>query len=115
MKRYYISHPFTGCEGKNREDAERVRAALKKKYPDICFINPLGMFGGRETDYYIALADAMELLSCCEVMILCSGWDHSIGCRAEKAFAIQQGIEIHYLNEYIEEKAMKAADERKDG
>ena len=51
MKRYYISHPFTGCEGKNREDAERIRAALKKKYPDICFINPLGMFGGRETDY----------------------------------------------------------------
>lgn len=71
MKRYYISHPFTGCEGENRDDAERIRAELKKNYPDICFINPLGMFGGRETDYYIALADAMELLSCCEVMILC--------------------------------------------
>lgn len=100
MKRYYISHPFTGCEEENRKDAERIRAALKENHPDNCFLNPLGMFGGKDTDYCTALADAMELLACCDAIILCPGWEESTGCRAEKAFAMQQGIEIRYLEEY---------------
>ena len=45
MKRCYISHPYTGNEDANQKDAERTRARLKEKYPDICFMNPLGMFG----------------------------------------------------------------------
>jgi len=99
MKRYYISHPFTGNEDANKQDADRIRAALKDAHPGICFMNPLGMFGDKDADYCTALADALELLSCCEALILCPGWEDSAGCRAEKAFAIRQGIRIMYPDE----------------
>jgi hypothetical protein len=100
MKRYYLSHPFTGNEEKNKADSDMVRAQLKDAYPDICFMNPLGMFGNKDTDYCTALADAMELLSVCDGVIFCPGWEESTGCRAEKAFAIQQGIKIMYLEDF---------------
>ena len=128
MRRYYISHPFTGNEKKNKADADRIRVALKEAYPDICFMNPLGMFGDKDMDYCTALADALELLSACEAVIFCPGWEKSIGCRAEKAFAMQQGIRIMYLKEFTEvvyhlrdkrieaelKEAMKAAIDRQE-
>jgi hypothetical protein len=101
MRRYYVSHPFTGDEEANLADAERIRAELKARHPNICFMNPLGMFGDENADYCTALADALELLSCCEAIILCHGWEKSTGCRAEKAFAIHTGIKIHYLDEFL--------------
>ncbi len=101
MKRYYVSHPFTGDEKANLADAERIRAELKARRPHICFMNPLGMFGDENTDYCTALADALELLSCCEAIILCPGWELSAGCRAEKAYAIHTGIKIRYLDEFL--------------
>ena len=101
MKRYYVSHPFTGDEEANLADAERIRAELKARHPHICFMNPLGMFGDENADYSMALADALELLSCCEAIILCPGWEKSTGCRAEKAYAIHTGIKIHYLGEFL--------------
>ena len=101
MKRYYVSHPFTGDEKANLADAECIRAELKARHPHICFMNPLGMFGDENTDYCTALADALELLSCCEAIILCPGWEKSTGCRAEKAYAIHTGIKIHYLDEFL--------------
>ena len=101
MRRYYVSHPFTGDEKANLADAERIRAELKARHPNICFMNPLGMFGDENADYCTALADALELLSCCEAIILCHGWEQSTGCRAEKAFAIHTGIKIHYLDEFL--------------
>lgn len=113
MKRYYISHPFTGNEEKNKADADRIRAALKEAHPDICFMNPLGMFGNKDTDYCTALADALELLSSCEAIILYRGWEDSAGCRAEKAFAMQQGIKIMYIQDFraemrrMEDEAVK--------
>lgn len=101
MKRYYVSHPFTGDEKSNLADAECIRAELKARHPHICFMNPLGMFGDENADYCTALADALELLSCCEAIILCPGWEKSTGCRAEKAYAIHMGIKIHYLDEFL--------------
>ena len=100
MKRYYISHPFTGNEEQNKADADRIRAALKEAHPDICFMNPLGMFGNKDTDYCTALADALELLSSCDAVIFCRGWEDSTGCRAEKAFAMQQGIKVMYIQDF---------------
>ena len=101
MKRYYVSHPFTGDEKANLADAECIHAELKARHPHICFMNPLGMFGDENADYCTALADALELLSCCEAIILCPGWEKSTGCRAEKAYAIHTGIKIHYLDEFL--------------
>lgn len=97
MKKFYLSHPFTGNEDQNKAAAEAIRIKLKEANPEICFINPLGLFGNKNMDYCTALADALELLSCCDAIILCDGWEESVGCRAEKAFAMQRGIPIKYL------------------
>ena len=57
---------------------------------------------GKKNHEFNALADAMELLSYCSTIILCPGWENSTGCRAEKAFAMEQGIEVKYLDELME-------------
>lgn len=99
MKRVYISHPYTGDEERNLDHAARVRAALKEAHPEVCYLNPLGMFGGPDTDYTTALADALELLSICNEAIFCKGWETSTGCRAERAYCIQQGIPFKELDD----------------
>ena len=111
MKRVYISHPFTGDEHYNLEHAGKVRAALKEAHPDVCYINPLGMFGDEDTDYTTALADALELLSVCEEAIFCPGWEKSTGCRAERAFCMQQGIVIRALEHDRDVMRILAAEE----
>ena len=101
MKMMYISHPFTGNETMNRIDATRVKKTLQLTYPNICFVNPLDEFGDNEKlEYCTALSLAMELLSRCDGIIFCRGWEDSVGCRAEKAFALKTGMEIKYLSEY---------------
>lgn len=111
MKRVYISHPFTGDENYNLEHAGKVRAALKEAHPDVCYLNPLGMFGDEDTDYTTALADALELLSVCEEAIFCPGWEKSTGCRAERAFCMQQGIVIRALEHDRDVMRILAAEE----
>ena len=101
MKMMYISHPFTGNETMNRIDATRVKKTLQLTYPNICFVNPLDEFGDNEKlEYCTALSLAMELLSRCDGVIFCRGWEQSVGCRAEKACALKTGMEIKYLSEY---------------
>lgn len=104
MQRYYISYPFTGDEKKTFAEAEKIRLSLKKLYPDICFINPYGMFWDEHVDYYTALADAIEFLAGCDAIILCPGWKDSCGCRIEKSFAFWSGIRIFYLVGKLEQE-----------
>ena len=111
MKRVYISPPFTGNEQHNLEHAARVRAALKEAHPEVCYLNPLGMFGDEDTEYTTALADALELLSVCEEAIFCPGWEKSTGCRAERAYCMQQGIVIRALEHDREAMSILAAEE----
>lgn len=101
MKMMYISHPFTGNEAMNHVDATRVKKTLQLTYPNICFVNPLDEFGDNDKlEYCTALSLAMELLSRCDGVIFCRGWDNSVGCRAEMAFALKTGMEIRYLSDY---------------
>lgn len=101
MKMMYISHPFTGNEAMNRIDATRVKKTLQLTYPNICFVNPLDEFGDNEKlEYCTALSLAMELLSRCDGVIFCRGWEKSVGCRAEMAFALKTEMEIRYLSDY---------------
>lgn len=97
MKTIYISHPYGG-DFMNEIKADTVRKELKRKYPDVCFVNPLGMFGDEKTDYIEALSDALELLSRCDGMVSCDGWEDSVGCKAEIAFCKQKGIPYHHVD-----------------
>ena len=101
MKMMYISHPFTGNEAMNRINATRVKKTLQLTYSNICFVNPIDEFGDNENlKYCAALSLAMELLSRCDGVIFCQGWENSVGCRAEMAFALKPGMAIRYLSDY---------------
>ncbi len=105
MKTLYLSHPFTGRkEAENAADAERVRDTLQRKFPGICFINPLAMFGGAKMDYCFSLSLALEVLSRCDGIIMYPGWEESGGCRAEKAFAMREGMEIYNLESFLQDE-----------
>lgn len=41
---YYVSHPYTGDEEKNKKEAREITARLKTEYPQHIFINPLDTF-----------------------------------------------------------------------
>ena len=103
MKMIYISHPYSGSPRENKADADGIRGYLKKEHPSICFVNPLGMFGDETTEYLVTLSDAMELLSHCDGMVYCEGWEDSVGCRAEIAFCKQQGIKHKYIKDFIQD------------
>lgn len=116
MKMMYISHPFTGNEAVNRADATQVKKTLQLTYPSVCFVNPLDEFSDNDKlEYCTALSLAMELLSRCDGIILCRGWEKSTGCRAEKAYALKAGMEIKYLSEYGITAAGVVSDSDTDG
>ena len=98
MKMIYMSHPFTGNEEKNREAARESQIGLVKSNPGACIINPIdlfaGMFAGGPNGYTKILACCLEVLGRCDMIVMCKGWEKSTGCRAERAFAIQKGIEM---------------------
>jgi len=100
MEMVYISHPYTGDEEKNMENARQIRERLQYDNPDDCYICPVGMFGDKEDpDYCRTLARCMELESRCDTVVFCDGWEESTGCRAEMAVAIMLGLKIDYLEQ----------------
>ena len=102
MKMAYISHPYTGNQEKNTWHAIDVYKKLTERDQEVCYINPLDVFGNAdegELGYCQILAFCMELLSRCDKIVLCPGWEDSTGCRAEYAMAIRQGIEIDFYHE----------------
>ena len=102
MELVYIAHPFTGDEESNIKKAKAIRACLQAKYPDKVFITPLGFFGdadNKTVNYCQELSQCLELLSRCDTLLVCNGWEDSNGCRAETAFALQQGKRIIYGEE----------------
>lgn len=100
MKMVYISHPYTGNEEENKADADRIKEELQYDNPEENYISPLGMFGEPDKTvggYCTSLARCLELLSRCDEVVFCEGWEKSTGCRAELAFALQHGIATDFL------------------
>lgn len=94
----YISHPYTGNEKQNIEDAEKIAVELAKKYPDTLFINPIATMkhngiAGRE--YKAIINDCLELLGHCQAVIFCEGWQNSKGCMTEYGYAKGMGVFIY--------------------
>ena len=44
MKLVYVSHPFTGNEVENRQDARALCSDLKEEHKEWCLINPRDNF-----------------------------------------------------------------------
>lgn len=101
-KMYYVSHPFTGDEKKNRWEARLMTAALKQAYPENVFINPLDAIRYAENvpnwSYEEILSQCIDIMYKCDGIILTGMWEKSRGCMAEKKAAEQEKMEIYVLN-----------------
>lgn len=84
----YISHPFTGDEKKNREDAARLQAELQTMFPDTVFINPIANFAAlRDMRYEAVMRYCVNLLLRCDSVVFTGKYKDSIGCRIERTAA----------------------------
>ena len=81
MKKYYLSHPYTGNEAENIASARR---------------NPLDFFLGIDEvlNHSEVMEKAIFLLKDCDAMILCDGWQDRKGCQEEYAYAKENGIRV---------------------
>lgn len=99
MKLVYVSHPFTGNEAENRQDARALCSDLKEEHKGWCLINPLDNFMWTQNiklSHREILNMCLEILKACDSIYLCHGWERSIGCREEKKLAEEMGMEILY-------------------
>lgn len=80
MLKIYISHPFTGAEKQNRQQARWLATKFAKQYPGVIFINPLEMFKHAEA----AKLSYDEILNQAKYIVL--------GCDVELKTAKQAGI-----------------------
>lgn len=91
----YLAHPCGGDE-KNIQDAKQMVCRLVKKFPGTTFLSPLQTTGFLYTEipYIVGMEMCLEMLSRCDELWLCKGWQDSKGCCMEYAFAKAKGIPI---------------------
>ena len=95
MRLIYLAHPYGGDE-KNVEDAKQLVRRLVKEFPGRVFLSPLQATGFYYNDipYIQGMEHCLTMLSRCDELWLCKGWQDSKGCCMEYAFAKAKGIPI---------------------
>ena len=99
MKMIYISHPYTGDEKNNMQDARQIaRLLAKATNGQVLFINPLDTFSHCTgvLDYMPILEQCIELLERCDGVIFCKGWEQSRGCQEEMDASLNSKIPRWY-------------------
>lgn len=97
MKLVYLSHPFSGDEASNRVRASRISARLAVERPELLILNPLRCFEDYRFPYKEILELCYALLSRCDEIWMCYGWENSIGCKRELHFAKNAGLGVRFL------------------
>lgn len=97
MKRWYIAHPYNMQE-ENKQSVEQIIKQIVKDNPDVLPVSPIHATGFlyAEMEYMDGMELCFELLSMCDELILCPGWEDSRGCKLEKEWAEKHGIPIEY-------------------
>lgn len=104
MKLVYLSHPYSGDEAANRSRAARISARLAVERPELVILNPLRCFEDFSFPYEEMLARCFSLLSRCDEIWMCCGWEESAGCTRELHFAQRSGLGVRFLGpEYVGE------------
>lgn len=80
----YVAHPFMG-KPENVKKVEDIIIQLIKLYPDYTFYSPLHSTGFLyfAKTYEEGMKDCIEMLSRCDELWLCEGWEESKGCNIE--------------------------------
>jgi hypothetical protein len=98
----YVAHPFLG-KPENVQKAEQIILQLIKIFPDYTFYSPLhatGFFYFAKT-YGEGMKDCLEMLSRCDELFLCEGWEESKGCSIKFYWADEHHMPITFVNEIL--------------
>lgn len=109
-KRVYLSGPMSGIPEKNK--AEFCKAQAHYMSEGFFVINPheigetmyfvMTRTHGKEPIERYYIAEDLQYLGHCDMMVLLPGWENSKGCNIEIAFATQYDIPIYQA--YTERK-----------
>lgn len=93
--RIYLCGPVTGTED-YRERFRKAEATLAKEGFEV--VNPVKIVRKlpEGVTYQEIMCLCMHLLDMCEMIFLMEGWQHSNGCNAEVAHALEKKITITY-------------------
>lgn len=86
MEMFYVSHPYSGNEERNKQDARECVKNLQKRHSNVVFINPLDAFQALEElkmDKLVIMQMCVELMLKCDGVIFTGKWKGSEGCRLE--------------------------------
>lgn len=88
-----MSVPITGHNEKDvREHADLIKASLSRAGHEV--VNPFEIYAGKNPTYADYLCSDLRALADCDAIFLCKGWQFSRGCRIERNFAEEFGLQI---------------------
>lgn len=94
-KKCYISLPITG---RGLDEVRERIAELKRKLEEKGFV-PVSPFD-RDIDFNATHEEHMredfKMLLDCDYILMSSGWEYSVGCRAELNAALACGIKVMF-------------------
>lgn len=98
MTKIYVAHPYNG-NPQNKDKVEVIARELARNNPNVLHISPIHAIGYlyNDVDYMKGMEYCYELLKMCDGLLLCKGWENSRGCRLEKEYAEELGMEINYM------------------
>lgn len=93
----YISLPISNREiSEAREHADLMKAALSRAGHQP--VSPFDIYAGKNPTYADYLCFDLRALADCDAIFLCKGWQFSRGCRIERTFAEEFGLQVMYEN-----------------
>lgn len=95
MRRFYISHPYTGNEEINKANAKNITTRLQRDHAEDFFVNPLALMESCDEaglDYPQIIHKCLEEMKLCQGIIMAPGWLNSQGCRKERDEATRCGL-----------------------
>ena len=104
MKRIYISLPISVHEDTYEQRLDAAVEYVKEKYPEYeMIITPKDvakeledLYSPITPEYKEYLTWDISMITICDAIFMCDGWNNSGGCSAELAFARAIGLTILY-------------------
>ena len=93
----YISIPITDKdEREQKEHADLIKSALSRAGHEV--VNPFDIVPCKNPTYADYICADLRVLADCDAIFLCHGWQFSRGCRIERTFAEEFGLQVMYEN-----------------